>query len=58
MKLYRKVNEMVQKKNFKLLFAAAAITMSMLLTGCGNQGARSSAEATPENPFVLTHYLC
>jgi tripartite ATP-independent transporter DctP family solute receptor len=40
-------------KKIMFLLLAAVLT-GMLLTGCGNSGAKSSGEATKENPLVLT----
>lgn len=37
----------------KVMSVAVAAIMALGLTGCGNQGAKSSAEATPSNPMIL-----
>lgn len=38
----------------RLAITAAALAVCLGLTGCANTGAKSSAEATAENPMVLT----
>ena len=39
----------------KLAAIAAAVGLALLsLTGCAQSGVKTSAEATPENPMVLT----
>ncbi|MDK2965669.1 TRAP transporter substrate-binding protein [Lacrimispora sp.] len=40
-------------KKLLLLFTACAVSAAML-AGCGKSGVKNSAEATPENPMVLT----
>jgi len=39
------------KKVLSILLSV--LLMSAVLTGCGQQGAKNSAEATPENPMIL-----
>lgn len=37
----------------RVMSVAAAAIMALGLSGCGNQGAKSSAEATADNPMIL-----
>lgn len=37
----------------KLLSAALAVILALGVSACGNQGAKSSAQATPDNPMIL-----
>lgn len=43
----------------KLLSAALAVILALGVSACGNQGAKSSAQATPDNPmiFALAHNM-